>query len=159
MLTLRCTDFADKGRIPLRHTGGRVAGAENESIGYEWEGAPAATRSFALALVDIAPVADNFVHWLVVDIPSAVTSIPRGASRTANMPSGSRELESTYRTTGYGGPNPPRRTGDHPYVARLYALDVEALPLSESTSLEDFLRAIEGHVLESADCTGYFGNA
>ncbi|MGV8082383.1 MAG: YbhB/YbcL family Raf kinase inhibitor-like protein [Coriobacteriia bacterium] len=158
MLKLRCADFADGGEIPLRHTRGRVAGALDESIGYEWEGAPPQTRSFALALVDLAPVANRWVHWLVVDIPAEATGIPAGASQTAEMPTGSREIENTYGIAGYGGPNPPRGTGDHPYVATLYALDVERLGLLGLASLDRFLGAIEGHVLESAECTGYFGN-
>jgi phosphatidylethanolamine-binding protein (PEBP) family uncharacterized protein len=72
------------------------------------------------------------------------------------MPAGSRELENTRGVLGYAGPRPPAGSGAHPYVATLYALDVDRLPVADATTLESFIRAIKGHVLLSAQCTGYF---
>ena len=149
--------FAEGGSIPVRHAMRAVQGGENVSIGYEWAGAPAGTRSFALALVDRSPVAHDWVHWLVVDLPASATGLPEGASGTSAMPSGSRELASAYGSTGYGGPQPPSGTGQHPYEATLYALDTTALPLPTDTTLAQFERAVARHTLATARLTGRFG--
>ena len=73
------------------------------------------------------------------------------------MPPGSTELKSSFGEIGYGGPEPPKGTGDHPYVVTLYALNVERLELGVNTSLSAFKKAIEGKVIESASITGMYG--
>jgi Raf kinase inhibitor-like YbhB/YbcL family protein len=143
--------------IPVRFAMTRVPGGRNVSIPYSWSGAPTQTRSFALSVVDAAPVAREWVHWLVVDIPASATALAEGASGTSAMPSGVLELGNGYGFRGWGGPQPPAGTGRHPYVATLYALDVAGLQLAPATTLAQFRRAIEGHVLASATATGRFG--
>jgi Raf kinase inhibitor-like YbhB/YbcL family protein len=150
-------EFAQGGAILARHAMRAVPGGENVSIGYSWSVAPAGTRSFALALVDRSPVAHDWVHWLVVDIPATATGLPEGASRTSAMPSGSRELTSGYGSIGYGGPQPPPGTGRHPYEATLYALDTTTLGLPPATTLAQFEQAARPHTLATAQLTGYFG--
>jgi Raf kinase inhibitor-like YbhB/YbcL family protein len=66
------------------------------------------TKSFALVMYD--PDAQNFIHWIVLDIPSDTREITEGASMTENMPAGSRELTTYFRSEGYGGPAPPTGT-------------------------------------------------
>ena len=78
-----------------------LPGGQNLSIPLAWSGAPAETRSFALAIVDRSPVAHNWVHWLVVDLPATSDHLPQGASGTPAMPGGSRELNSSFGSTGY----------------------------------------------------------
>ncbi len=73
------------------------------------------------------------------------------------MPAGSAELRNSFGEVGYGGPQPPKGTGDHPYVITLYALSVERLDLPIDVSLPAFKRAIEGKVITSASVTGKFG--
>lgn len=58
---------------------------------------------------------------------------------------------------GYGGPQPPAGSGQHPYEATIYALDVTSLGLPARTSLADFERALAGHVLAEATYTGVLG--
>jgi len=101
-------------------------------------------------------VAQNWVHWLVINIPKEVTSLEEGASRK-RMPQGSVELRNSFGDVGYGGPQPPRGTGDHSYVVTLYALNVEKLDLKTDTSLSAFKKAIEGKVIASASITGKYG--
>jgi Raf kinase inhibitor-like YbhB/YbcL family protein len=85
-----------------------------------------------------------------------VTSIEEGASRN-KMPLGSLELKNSFGDIGYGGPQPPKGTGDHPYVVTMYALNVEKLNLGANTTLSAFKKAVEGKVLGSATITGKYG--
>lgn len=143
-------------RIPVRYAMRAVPGGENLSIPYSWSEAPSGTRSFGLTLVDTAPVAHDWVHWMVVDIAPGVRAVTEGASGTSAMPTGAVELRNSFGFTGYGGPQPPPGSGVHPYVATLYALDAERLELPADASLGQFRSAVAGHVLASATCTGVF---
>jgi Raf kinase inhibitor-like YbhB/YbcL family protein len=132
------------------------AGGQNVSVPLTWSGVPAGVQSFALAMVDPHPVARNWVHWLVIDLPPGVTSIATGASGK-EMPAGTVELQNSFGTTGYGGPQPPRGSGDHPYVFTLYALSVPKVTLGQTAGLAAFQQALEGKILATATLTGYFG--
>jgi Raf kinase inhibitor-like YbhB/YbcL family protein len=147
--------FKEKGKIPIQYVM-PGAGGKNISIPLTWKNVPAGTKSFALSIVDPHPVAQNWVHWLVINIPKDVTSIEEGASRK-KMPPGSVELKNSFGDMGYGGPQPPKGTGDHPYVVTLYALNAEKIELGVNTSLSTFKKAIEGKVIESASITGMYG--
>lgn len=154
-MEITSSGFKDQGKIPIQYVM-PGAGGKNISIPLTWKNIPAGTKSFALSMVDPHPVAQNWVHWLVINIPKEATSIEEGASRK-KMPPGSLELKNSFGDIGYGGPQPPKGTGDHPYVVTLYALNVEKLELGASTSLSAFKKAIEGKVIESASITGRYG--
>jgi Raf kinase inhibitor-like YbhB/YbcL family protein len=147
--------FKDGEKIPIQYAM-PGAGGKNISIPLAWKNVPPATKSFALSIVDPHPVAQNWVHWLVINIPKEVTSIGEGASGK-KMPPGSVELKNSFGDPGYGGPQPPKGTGDHPYVTTLYALNIEKLDLAGSVSLSAFKKAIEGKVVASASITGKYG--
>lgn len=147
--------FKDGEKIPIQYVM-PGAGGKNISIPLTWKNSPQGTKSFALSIVDPHPVAQNWVHWLVINIPVKVSSIEEGASKK-KMPEGSVELQNSWRDIGYGGPEPPKGTGDHPYVVTLYALNVEKLDLGVNTSLSAFKKAIEGKVIGSASITGKYG--
>lgn len=147
--------FDDQGSIPVRYCMPGVGG-KNISIPLRWSDVPEGVRSFALSMIDPHPVADNWVHWLVTDLPADTRALPEGASGS-DMPRGARELRNSYGKTGYGGPRPPEGTGEHPYVVTVYALDTVSLYLERATELEAFKRAIQGHVLDKAKVTGFFG--
>jgi Raf kinase inhibitor-like YbhB/YbcL family protein len=154
-MEISSTAFKDGGKIPIQYVM-PGAGGKNVSIPLTWRNTPPGTKSFALSIVDSHPVAQNWVHWLVINIPPQVTSIEEGVSRK-KMPPGSVELKSSFGDIGYGGPQPPKGTGDHPYVITLYALNVEKLDLGVNTSLPAFKKAMEGKVIESGSITGMFG--
>jgi len=147
--------FADQGQIPLPHVM-PGAGGRNISLPLAWTGVPEGTRSLALSLVDPHPVARNWVHWLVINIPPQVTALEAGASGV-DMPAGTVELRNSFGQVGYGGPQPPPGSGDHPYVFTLFALNEAHLSLPVHISLGDFLKALEGKRIATATLTGYFG--
>lgn len=154
-MELKSSAFSDGGKIPVKYIM-KAIGGENISPGFEWSSAPDGVKSFAFSIVDPHPVANNWVHWFAINIPANSTSIAEGASGS-NMPPGSLELNNTYGSTGYGGPQPPEGSGDHPYDCTIYALSVEKLNLEANTTLSDFQKALEGNVLDKSSITGKFG--
>jgi Raf kinase inhibitor-like YbhB/YbcL family protein len=153
-MDLTSSAFKDQGRIPVQYVM-PGAGGRNLSIPLTWKNASDGTRSFALSIVDPHPVARNWVHWFVINIPKEISSLEEGASGK-KMPPGAVELRNSFGSAGYGGPQPPRGTGDHPYVVTLYALSVEKIDLVAATPLPAFQNALEGKVLGSAKITGFF---
>jgi Raf kinase inhibitor-like YbhB/YbcL family protein len=148
--------FEEGKAIPTKYAHKGVRGGQNVSIPLRWENPPASTLSFALACVDLHPVANKWVHWLVVNISKNVREFPEGISRTDRVPEGSSELINSYGEMGYGGPQPPRGTGPHKYEFTLYALDVEMLEVSVTASLSAFLKSIDGKVVGTAKTVGVF---
>lgn len=146
--------FADGGRIPVEHCMKGVPGGRNISPPLAWDGAPPGTLSFAVFMIDRHPVARDWVHWAVVDLPPATTNLPAGASGSLAPPT--RELVNTFGERGYGGPMPPPGTGDHPYEVMVYALDVAKLDLPGTPKAADIARALEGHALAKGVITCVF---
>ena len=155
VMKLSSTAFTDGGKIPVPNVM-PGAGGKNVSLPLSWTDAPPGAKSFALSIVDPHPVARNWVHWLVINLPADVHALAAGASRK-QMPAGALELQNSFGDPGYGVPQPPKGTGDHPYVATLYALNVAHLDLGSHTSLAAFQKALEGKVLAQTSITGYFG--
>ncbi len=148
--------FEDGKVIPTKYATTGVTGGKNISIPLKWENPPEGTKSFAISIVDLHPIANNWVHWLVINIPRDVNSIDEGASKTDKMPKGCKELNNTFGWLGYGGPQPPKGSGPHKYEVTIYALDVEKLELDVHTSLKIFQKAIDGHVIGTAKIVGIF---
>jgi Raf kinase inhibitor-like YbhB/YbcL family protein len=146
--------FKDGGKIPIQYVM-VPAGGKNISIPLAWKNAPPGTKSFALSIIDPHPVAQNWVHWFVINIPASTVSLAEGAS-CKSMPAGAVELKNSFGDAGYGGPQPPKGSGEHPYVVTLYAMNVEKLELGTSVSLPAFKKALEGTVIQSAGTTGKY---
>jgi Raf kinase inhibitor-like YbhB/YbcL family protein len=155
LMEISSAAFKDKGKIPVQHAM-PGAGGQNLSVPLTWKNVPPGTKSFALSMVDIHPIAQNWVHWLAINIPLQVTSLEEGASRS-RMPAGSKELVNSFGDIGYGGPQPPKGTGEHSYVITVYALTVDKLDLSMDISLREFKKALEGKLVQSATITGMYG--
>jgi len=137
-MKLTSMELIDGSALDLRH------GKKFENVPPQlgWMGAPPETESFLLALVDIHPDAQGYVHWVVDQIPAPVGEMPAGG------PVVGREL------TPYTGPCPP--SGTHEYVFTLYALDGSAPLLPANSTLHDALAQLDGHVLATASLSGSF---
>jgi len=98
-----------------------------------------------------------FIHWIVCDIPVSIKALVERASPD-NMPSGAKELVTSFGTAGYGGPAPPKGHKAHAYIFTIYALGVERLDLSKEAGYVDFINAMKGKVLATASVTGYFSH-
>ena len=152
---LSSSAFQDQQVLPTKFAYPGVTGGRNISVPLAWSDAPTETQSYALSMIDPHPVAKNWIHWFVVDIPKTILSLPEGASGKA-MPAGANELYNTYGSLGYGGPEPPKGSGKHPYVFTLYALDVNHLDIPKNSSLTAFEKAVAPHTLASAKITGTY---
>ncbi|TLM67584.1 MAG: YbhB/YbcL family Raf kinase inhibitor-like protein, partial [Actinobacteria bacterium] len=141
-MRLTSTQFAEGATLPA--TSAKTQG--NRSPALAWEDRPSQTLSYVLVCVDRAPIARNWVHWLVVDIPPGMTTLPDGASLNS-MPDTARELKNGFGELGWGGPQPPAGSGVHTYEITVYALDVATLDVGEDADLDAVLEAMEGHVL------------
>lgn len=156
MFKVKSLAFEDKQIMPAKYANKGVAGGQNISIPLAWENVPEGTKSFAIAMIDRHPIANNWVHWLIVDIPCEVTSLSEGASNTSEMPAGSKELLTTYGSKSYGGPQPPPGSGVHDYEIAVYALKTERLGLAERAPLNAFLSAVKENMLGTAKLVGKF---
>lgn len=69
--------FKDGENIPIKYVMPE-AGGKNISVSLSWKIIPSGTKSYAFSVVDPHPVAQNWVHWLVINIPANVNSIEEG---------------------------------------------------------------------------------
>lgn len=132
-------------------------GGKNISPCLRWENAPEGTKSFVLTCIDPHPVANYWVHWMVIKIPVNIREITLDASNK-KMPPGSIELNNSYGFKGYGGPQPPEGTGPHPYVFSIYALNTENIQTPSTFLTEAQLKKIiEKDKIGEAEFTLNFG--
>ena len=152
-LSLRSPKFASQTEIPADYT----CEGRDVSPPLAWSGEPAGTKSFAL-VVDDPDAPDpkapkmTWVHWVVFNMPTAVTALEEGASKKG-MPQGTRQGLNDWKRPDYGGPCPP--IGRHRYFFKLYALDT-VLPDLGKPAKADLLKAMEGHVVGTAELIGTY---
>lgn len=114
----------------------------------------------------------DFIHWVMVDLPADLREIAAGAcsdgvvahgKRDLSGPPGSRQGLNDYTGwfaddpaltgdwRGYDGPfPPPNDLRMHRYFFRVFALDVDSLPVPERFTAADVFSAMHGHVLAEA---------
>jgi Raf kinase inhibitor-like YbhB/YbcL family protein len=198
--------WANGERIPERHAAGRldtpdgVTFADNQSPHLAWSDLPSGTRSLALIChdFDVPSKGDDvnvggrevpadlprvdFFHWLLVDLPVTVTSLPAGAfsqgfsvrgkpGPEVKAPgftmarqgindftgwfAGDPAMAGDYH--GYDGPFPPWNDSLlHHYVFTLYALAVARVPLEGRFGGAELRQAIYPHVLGAATHSGTY---
>jgi Raf kinase inhibitor-like YbhB/YbcL family protein len=149
-MNLSSPAFDHEQEVPSRYT----CEGDELSPPLEWGDVPEGTRSLVL-IVDDPDAPDpaapkmTWVHWVLYNIPPAVTGLQEGV---AKLPEGTEEGLNDWKRTGYGGPCPP--IGRHRYFHKLYALDCE-LELARPTKAA-VESAMTGHVLAEAQLVGTY---
>jgi Raf kinase inhibitor-like YbhB/YbcL family protein len=154
-LELASEAFAPGEEIPARHT----CEGDDLSPQLAWKGELPGTESYAL-IVDDPDAPDpakprrTWVHWVLYNLPGAVTELPEGAGNDDDgLPAGVLAGRNDWNRTGWGGPCPP--IGRHRYFFKLYALDCRLPDLGKpaKAALE---QAMEGHVVGKAELIGTY---
>jgi Raf kinase inhibitor-like YbhB/YbcL family protein len=132
----------------------------NQSPAISWSGAPAETKSYAVALFDPdAMQGHGFWHWLMVNIPASTTALARDAGKNdgSKLPSGAAQIKNGFRATGYSGSCPPTADEPHGYVMTVYALKVATVDVPADATSAAMLTVIEADSLGKASLTYHFG--
>jgi len=200
--------FADDAPIPgefafcVPDAASHVTLSSNRNPDLHWDDAPAGTRSFVLICHDgdVPSKGDDvnqegreipaslprvdFFHWVLVDIPPGLNSVPAGSHSDGVIARGKPGPEALAGTAtagglrhglndytgwfagdadmkgdyfGYDGPCPPWNDSIiHHYVFTVFALDIDRVPVEGKFSGADVRRAIQGHVLAEARLTGTY---
>jgi len=154
-MTIHCPSFDEKGFFPARFVRAGTPGSRNVSPAVGWSDPPAGTASFALTIIDHHPIAHEWVHWCVVDIPAFVRVLDEGASGRS-MPPGSRELANSFGEAGYGGPQPPRGSGPHDYQVTIHALRIPCVDVGTNAGREQVQAAIHSAEISTSHVTGRY---
>ena len=128
-MTLTSRDVKDGARMPALHVYPRCGG-RNLSPQLSWSGAPAATKSFAISMIDHNVPPNDWTHWLIVDLPPTATSLAQGAP----PPPPARALRTDFGAAAYGGPCPPAGTGVHHYEITVWAMPTPKTNLAHGTA-------------------------
>ena len=150
-IQLSSTAFKDGAMIPVIYT----CDGKNISPPLSWTEAPQGSKSIALIVDDPDAPAGTWVHWVVFNLPSSISSLSEGASSLGSQePFGTAGMNSSQKI-GYGGPCPPKGKPHH-YFFKLYALDI-ILGLKSGASKADVEKAMQGHILAQGQLMGTYG--
>lgn len=127
---------------------------DNHSPALQWSELPKDTRSLALIVDDPDAPVGIWVHWVLYNIPSNISSLPRGIAKTEQVEGIGTQGVNDFHKIGYDGPCPPPGK-PHRYFFTLYALDAD-LKLAPRLSKGAVLKAISNHVLAQGQWMGTY---
>jgi Raf kinase inhibitor-like YbhB/YbcL family protein len=130
--SLSSPDVTDGEALPSR----AVGSGGNTSPALEWAGAPAGTKSFVVSCFDPdAPTPGGFWHWVAVDVPGDVASLPAGAGGNDDaLPGGAFHLRNDIGHASYDGAAPPEGDVAHRYYFVVHAVGEETLGVDADAS-------------------------
>lgn len=145
--------FKHQNDIPSKYT----CESEDISPALSWSGVPQGARSLALIVDDPDapdPAAPRIIwcHWLLYNIPSQTDHLAESV-KVDELPPGTLQGKNNWKRTCYGGPCPP--IGRHRYFFKLYALDT-LLPDLHSPTREQLEQALQSHIIEQTELTGFY---
>lgn len=126
----------------------------NVSPQISWKNVPFGTKSFVLIVSDPDAPGEEFIHWLLYNIPEQTGAIPRKA------PIGFLNIQqidqgiNDFGIKGYGGPWPPQGQ-THRYYFTLYAMDI-ALNVPDELNNEQLRTRMDNHIIAQASVMGTF---
>lgn len=126
----------------------------NTSPPLEWTGVPAGAKSLALICEDPDAPSGTWTHWVIYDIPTAVTGLPAKTPTTSTLPTGANQGMNDFKRMGYSGPCPPPGKV-HRYFFKIYALDME-IALKPGATKDMVMRAMSGHIIGEGQIAGTY---
>ena len=157
-LILTSPAFADGTDIPPRFP---ISVPNPLSPKLEWSNVPDNTVTFALNFHDPDGIPQNhsedYLHWLVFNIPAAVRGLPEGMPWQPRLPDGTIQCNNRG-IFGYIGPGAPFYGPRHHYTFELFALNAR-LELGSDATRADLMQAMDGHVLAKGMLIAMFHKA
>ena len=201
-LRVNVDSFKNGGMMPNKYAfcvpsaQGHTTGGPNLNPSISWSKGPRGTKSYAIILYDTDSLAEqrekmnkegeiitaavprrNFYHWVLVDIPTSVTSIKEGADSNARVLHGKPATPSAAGVKGlndytkvmaaneamkgqyygYDGPCPPWNDENlHHFHFTVYALSVNSLNLPKDFDAATAQEAMKGKILAQGEVLGLF---
>ena len=146
---LKSTAFQDGTAIPAVYT----CDGRDISPPLDWGVPPEGTNSLALISDDPDAPAGTWVHWVIYNLPPTLQGLPEAFPKDAQRPDGTRQGNTDFRRTGYGGPCPP--SGTHRYFFKLYSLDT-MLSVPPGATARQLEQAMQGHIVAEARLMGTY---
>ncbi len=134
--------FKNMGVIPTKYT---CDGAD-VSPPLKIHGISSEAKSLAILVEDPDAPLGTFVHWIVWNI-DPVENIPENFRSEY-------QGKNDFGKIGYNGPCPPRGE-KHRYIFKVYVLN-KKIELKKGASKKEFLKAIEGHVIQKGELVGVY---
>jgi Raf kinase inhibitor-like YbhB/YbcL family protein len=165
VLSVSSTGWADGAEVPMHH----AFRGDNKSPAFEFHWsvgntpatAPESLQTYAVIFHDVEnstnkTTADT-LHWTAFNIPGSAKGLPEGLG-TGDLADGTRNgpglLARGGNPGGYFGPGAGQGPLHH-YVFEFYALDTK-LDLPATTTRDELLKAMDGHVVGKAAWFGRF---
>jgi len=157
--TIESSAFKDGGMFQVKNAGNIKQNpncvGDNVSPPLSWKNAPAGTKSYALTMHDLAGRNGLGVdHWVIYGIPASVTGFAEGeASKPSDKFVGGQNLPKTGL---YFGPCTPPNTTYHHYVITLIATDLDPKALKPGLTIDELLKALNGHAKGATEIVARF---
>ena len=117
-------------------------------------GVPKAAKSIAITCCDPDSPGETFYHWLLFNLLPSTNNLLPNVLRKPRIGDGVLQGTNDFMKAGYRGPAPPSGKVHH-YHFKVMALDV-VVPLPAGSKKQEFLKAIDGHVLAEGELIGKY---